>query len=193
MRLLTGPRPQPTGRLSCGGGAVVVAVASTAVLFAGCTSDSSSNDETTRDSSGQVVEGGDVGVFALEVGDCVDASSFLDSVAEGDPAEVEQFAAIPCSDPHTGEVILVDDEFFADLDEFPTTENDLYDSAAPACVSALDDYTGTTYESSPYDFASLIPTAESWDAIDDRGLICVGVTLNDALDAPIETSGSIRA
>ena len=172
--------------------ATISATVSLAALCSACSSDSSSQDESTRDSSGEVVEGGDVGVFALKVGDCVDASSFLDAVAEGDPTEVEQFAALPCSDPHTGEVILVDDQFFADLDDFPT-EDDLYDSAAPACIAALDDYTGTTYESSPYDFASLIPTSESWEAIDDRGLICVGVTLNDALDAPIESSGSIRA
>jgi hypothetical protein len=39
----------------------------------------------------------------------------------------------------------------------------------------------------------LVPTKESWDVIDDRGLVCVGVTLNDALDAPIESSESMRA
>jgi len=172
--------------------ATMSATVSLAVLCSACSSDASSKDETTRDSSGEVVEGGDVGVFALKVGDCVDASTFLDAVADGNPTEVEQFAALPCTDAHTGEVVLVDDQFFADLDEFPT-EDDLYDSAAPACIGALDDYTGTSYESSPYDFASLIPTSESWEAIDDRGLICVGVTLDEALDAPIESAGSIRA
>ena len=57
----------------------------------------------------------------------------------------------------------------------------------------LNTYTGTDYATSPFDFAPLIPTQESWDVIDDRGLLCIGVTLNDAQDAPIETSESMKA
>ena len=158
----------------------------------GCTRDGSTQDASTRDSSGEVVDGGDVGVFALRVGDCLDASAFLETVVDGDPAEVDTFEAIPCDETHTAEVVLVDPGFFAELDDYPR-EDDLYDRAAPACVAALDEYTGTAYESSPFDFASLIPTSESWDELDDRGLICVGVTLNEARDDTVETSRSMAA
>ncbi len=157
-----------------------------------CSSDSSTGDESTRDSAGEVVEGGDVGVFALQVGDCVDASAFLDTVAEGDETEVQAFAALPCTEPHSGEVVLVDEQFFADLDEFPASSDELYEAATDPCIAALDEYTGTSYESSQYDFVSLIPTEESWDVLDDRGLICVGVTLNEAQDATVESTESMR-
>jgi Septum formation len=158
-----------------------------------CSSDSPSNgDESTRDSAGDVVEGGDVGVFALQVGDCVDASAFLETVTGGDPTEVEAFAALPCTETHSGEVVLVDDQFYVDVDEFPASSDELYAAATDPCTAALDEYTGTTYESSPYDFAPLIPTKESWDLIDDRGLICVGVTLNEAGDATVESTESMR-
>jgi hypothetical protein len=161
--------------------------------IAACSSDSSTGDESTRNGAGEVVEAGDVGVFALQVGDCLDASSFLETVSDGDPAEVQGFAALPCTDTHTGEVILVDDEFFADLEEFPASADELYAAATEPCIAALDEYTGTSYDTSPYDFASLIPTEESWDVMGDRGLVCVGVTLNESQDATVETTESMRS
>jgi hypothetical protein len=169
-----------------------VAAAVLIASVAACSSDSSDADQSTRDSAGEVVEGGDVGVFALQVGDCVDASAFLETVAGGDPTEVDEFAALPCTETHSGEVVLVDEQFYADLDEFPASSDELYAAATEPCTAALDEYTGTSYESSPYDFAPLIPTEESWDVIDDRGLICVGVTLNEARDATVESTESMR-
>jgi hypothetical protein len=171
---------------------IVIVATFLVATVAACSSSSSTADESTRNSDGEVIDSGDVGVFALQVGDCIDASAFLDTVSDGDETEVDAFAALPCTEPHTGEVVYVDDQFFADLDEFPTSD-ELYEQGTTACTEALDEYTGTVYESSSFDFAPLIPTEESWDKIDDRGLVCVGVTLNEAQDATIETTESMRA
>lgn len=161
-------------------------------LAAACSNTSGTEDETTRDSAGDVVDGGDLGVFALQLGDCVDASNFLDTVGPGDSTVIDGFAAIPCDEPHTAEVVLVDDEYFADLEEY-TSEESMSESSTPVCIAALDEYTGTEYESSQFDFVSLVPTSESWDQLDDRGLVCMGITLNEDANAPLETSESMRA
>jgi hypothetical protein len=165
-------------------------------LFAGgCLTQNSELDETERDEDGQVVEGGDVGVFKLRVGDCLDIP-FDDPATEPGATvasdEVESFDAVPCDQPHTGEVILVDEQFYADLDEFPG-ENAAFESATPACITAIDDYTGTSYEQSQFDIYSLVPTEDSWDIMDDRTLVCIGYTLDESLTTVVETTGSMRA
>jgi hypothetical protein len=165
-----------------------------ALLGAGCMEQAGEVDETERDEEGEVVEGGDVGVFTMQLGDCVmlpeDDVTTTDSTATVDM--IESFEAVPCDEPHTGEVVLVDDGFYGDLDAFPG-DDEAFEAATPACIDALDDYTGTVYEDSPFDIFSLVPTEESWDVMDDRALICIGYTLDDSFSDIVETTGSIRA
>jgi hypothetical protein len=170
----------------------VAVIGAFGVLATACSDTSSTDDDTTRDSAGDVVEGGDVGVFALQEGDCLDASVFLEDASGEEDTEVEQFAALPCEESHTGEVILLDAQFFGDLTEYPASDA-LYEASTAPCIEALDEYTGTSYASSPFDFAPLIPSEESWDVMEDRGLVCIGVTLNDAQDGFVETTTSMRA
>src|SRR5215217_6529182 len=73
--------------------AVLVGVA--VLLMAGC-SDESTQDSSERDEEGNITGGGDVGVFALAVGDC------FDDPANGNVSEVE---AVPCTESHDNEVI----------------------------------------------------------------------------------------
>lgn len=159
------------------------------VSFSACGDDASNEDATTRDSVGNVVDGGDLGVFRLQVGDCLDVDGLTGAEAEG--TEVTSFEAIPCDEPHTGEVVLVAHDHFADLDEF-TSVSDLADQGAQPCITALNEYTGTDYDTSAFDVIPLVPTAGSWDTIDDRELVCIGVTLNDEMSDVVETSASIR-
>lgn len=153
--------------------------------LAGCSA--STTDTTVRGEEGEVVESGDVGVFVVQEGDCV----LLGEVAGTETSEVEQFQAVPCEDPHTGEVVLRDDEFFAGSDEFPG-EDALFADAAVECVSALEAYTGQAYQDSPYDAVPVVPTETSWNDADDRELLCIGVTLGETPDEFAETTGSIR-
>ena len=59
-------------------------------------------------------------------------------------------AAVPCDQPHVGEVVSVDDNFFASDSEMPSDE-DLAQRSDEACVSAIEAYTGEQYGTSPYD------------------------------------------
>lgn len=161
--------------------------------LAGCSD--SQVDTTTRDDSGEITQGGDLGVFALKTGDCVDDPALLSGSAEADQAsgdEVAQFDAVPCGEPHTGEVVLVDDDFFVGTTEFPG-EEEVWSRSSEACAVAVEEYTGEPFLSSPYDAVALYPTAESWDAVDDRGIACLGVVLSEQTGEPIESSGSIKA
>lgn len=145
-------------------------------------------DTTQRDADGDVVEGGDIGVFRLQEGDCLELPTSIDD--EG--AVIEDLSAVPCDQPHSGEVVLVDDEYFADLDAFPGEQASL-EQGTQRCIEALDAYTGTDYESSNFDVLVLGPTEASWDALDDRGLVCIGITLDDTLSESMDTTGSIRS
>lgn len=146
-------------------------------------------DETTRDSSGDITESGELGAFALNVGDCVNDPSMLGQGTE--PGTVGSFTGVPCAETHTGEVILVASDFFADETAMPT-EQEMFQSGGQRCVEALDEYTGTSYTDSNYDVSVLYPTQESWDLMDDRELVCIGVVLSET-GTPVESVGSIKA
>jgi hypothetical protein len=163
------------------------------VASAACTQ-TSQDDNSDRNDAGTVVGGGDVGVFALKVGDCIDVSQFIGEpeTASTEVKPVEEFAAVPCTETHTGEVVTVDEQFYGDLDAFPTSD-ELLTSGKERCITDVSAYTATDYDTSPYDVFPLIPTEGSWDSVDDRGLICVGVTLNDELTQPIDSTESMKA
>ena len=148
-------------------------------------------DETARDGSGEITESGDLGVFKLEVGDCLNDPTML-SYSEDAPDEVTQFDAVPCSEVHTGEVVIVYDDFFANESELPSIEV-LESRSYEACAVAVEDYTGEPFQDSNYDAYPLFPTRDSWDALDDRGIVCVGVVLSEKTWYPIESTGSIKA
>ena len=166
----------------------VIAIGGLSLLA--CSSDPSTQDDTTRDSTGNVVDGGDLGVFKLQVGDCIDVTAVTGT--SEDETEVGEFDAIPCDEPHTGEVILVADDHFADVEEYSSI-TDLSEQGSDACITAIDEYTGTVFEESNFNVLPLVPTEASWDSLDDRGLVCIGVTLDDSLTDIVETSESIRA
>jgi hypothetical protein len=118
--------------------------------------------------------------------------STADPAPESTTGRAETLVAVPCPDPHTGEVMLVDRSFFADLDQFPG-EDAAFESATEACIDALEAYTGEVYGDGPLDYFALVPTEESWTSVDDRELVCIGLTLDDTYTRPIDTRGSLRS
>lgn len=140
------------------------------ILIATAGRSSSDADTTGRDDDGAVIEDGQIGVFRFREGDCV---RLPPSVRDA-RSEAEDITEV------------------ADLEEFPG-DADSITQGNPPCIAALDAYTGTEFESSMYSVVPLVPTSDSWDALDDRGLICIGVTLNDELNGLIDTTGSFRA
>ncbi len=122
-----------------------------AVAVAAC---GGSDDGTVRDANGNVIEGGDISVFDLNVGDC-----FVDLPT----GEVSTVRAVPCADDHGFEIYH---EFDVELAAF--------DAAAvqTAATDAFEPYMGAAYEQSFYDFDGLQPSAGSWEQ-DDREVICL--------------------
>jgi len=114
-----------------------------------------------RDSTGAIVDEGDVGAFEVRVGDCFDDGSSF----EGD--EVSSVAGVPCSQPHDNEVYAVFD--VAD-ERFPGEA--LGGIAHEGCLERFEGFVGNDYESSSLDIATLYPSSESWSEQHDREVVC---------------------
>lgn len=136
---------------------------SVALLVTGC--GAANTDDTTRDDDGTVVEGGDLGVLAMTVGDCFDDPDEL-VVGEGS-TEVDSVGAIPCTDPHDNQVFAI----FDMPDGVYLGETVVSNNAFDSCVERFEDAVGEAYESSPLAVFPLYPTEAGWDA-GDREVVC---------------------
>ena len=145
-------------------------------LATACSNDSNS-DNSTRDESGDITEGGDVGVFALEVGDC------FDQPPDGNISEV---AAVPCADPHDVEVFAKFDMEGGDGADFPGTE--AVQTASEDCAGELfTDYVGIEFQASRFGVLPITPTEQTWNELDDREIICTANTSDGT-----QITGSIK-
>lgn len=112
----------------------------------------------------------------LKVGECFEAPV-------GDET-VKDVQHRPCTDPHTGEVVLVQDVPSADGATYPT-DSAWLDIVGTTCVPAFNAYTGLDFDTDPtWDLGYFIPTTEGWGD-GDRSLICYA-TLVDG--TPTSTS-----
>ena len=138
------------------GGVAVAGLGLVGVGYAGV----GGEDNTVRDDGGTIVDGGEIGAFRIQVGDC------LGDIASG---EFESAQGLPCDQPHQYEVYFAfnmpDGDFPGDTSV--ATEGD------ERCFQQFETFVGQTYEESIYGFTSLLPTAESWDALDDREILCL--------------------
>lgn len=102
-----------------------------------------------RDDSGQITSSGSIHWTELVAGDCFDF---------GEGEEVNEVAAVPCADPHTYEVFLVDTLPGGDYP--PVGEVDAF--AEERCTPAFETYVGHDYATSVW-FASYVgPTEQAW-------------------------------
>jgi hypothetical protein len=114
--------------------------------------------EAKRDESGSVVEAGDVGADALQVGDCL----MLPQGASLDVEfEFESLRAVPCSEPH-------DTELYESVSHpggaYPG-ESVLIDFAEEACISAYEEFTGAEFSDEIlFDFLYTWPKRDSWSS-----------------------------
>lgn len=137
----------------------VAVVASAALVACG---NSATSDNTERDASGEVTAGGDVGVFRLQVGDCVAETDI------GGDDVFDSLPVVPCSEPHQLEVYHAFD--LAD-DDYPG-DSEVFEQAAEGCLVAFRGFVGVDFSQSVYDVTPIRPTAESWAEIDDREVLC---------------------
>lgn len=135
---------------------VFAATLAIAFLAAGCSSDS-----TTRDEDGGIVEGGDVGVFAIQEGDCV-------NIPNG--TEVTEFEGVSCDQPHDGQAYALFD--VTGFDEYPG-EAVLTTEAENGCLPRFEEFIGVPYEDSKFFINNINPSPDSWERGDDREIICL--------------------
>lgn len=135
--------------------AVVAGFAAGGLMLAACSTD----DETTRDDAGAIVESGEISAFSINVGDCIVGAA---------SGEVSGFEGVPCDQPHDNEVYhtfdLPDGEFPGDaVIEARGTED---------CLAEFEPFVGLDFASSIYGVTWLFPTAGSW-AQGDREIACL--------------------
>ncbi|HZD23307.1 MAG TPA: septum formation family protein [Acidimicrobiia bacterium] len=121
-------------------------------------------DDANRDDSGQIVDGGDLDVTAMQPGDCFnDPEEFWEEVTHVD--------AVPCSEPHDNEVFAVLSVGSALGDEFPGV--DVLDQYTyESCLAPFEEYTTGPYAKSSLEVFAFFPTEEGWNQ-DDREFSCV--------------------
>ena len=129
------------------------------LLAAACSSVGTS-DASTRDDAGTIVEGGDVGVFVLAVGDCFDDP-------DADATQISSVAATPCDAPHDNQVY---DKFDLPSGDFPGDDAVMQDAFA-GCLERFESALGEPYETSPLAIFPLYPTSQGWDA-GDHEVVC---------------------
>lgn len=186
------------------------------VLLGACSG--SDVDTTDRNSAGEIVGAGEVGVERLRVGDCLPRSQLepgVDATASSaSPAEVASFQAVPCAEPHGGEVVSVDPDLFVSQPATRPSDDVLWEQASEACPQDIEAYTGVglddlmaalldegTTESgaaadpSPapelYIPLSIIPSAGAWED-GDRSLICIAVSTDGTLERVMERTGTAK-
>ena len=144
------------------GGAVVAGLGLVGVGYAGL----GGQDNTVRTDSGAIVEGGELGAFRIRVGDCFGDVPGL---------ALESVDAVPCSSPHTFEAYAA---FNLSGNSFPGTAR-VRQQADEGCYLRFAPFVGLDYEYSVYGISSLYPTAESWQELDDREVLCLILNYDD--------------
>ena len=123
------------------------------------------DDDTVRGDNGEILEGGGLGVFAMQTGDCFNLP---------DGFEVVSIEAIPCTLAHDAEVYKM-----FDLDDGTYPGDEAVDMAADqGCYEQFRPFVGVAYESSVLDIFSLIPREEGWNELDDREVVCSVVSFD---------------
>jgi len=139
------------------------------LALASACSDDSTTDSSNRDDSGDITEGGDVGVFALQAGDC------FNQPPDGNISEV---AAVPCTDAHDNEVFAKFDMEGGDDADFPGDA--AVQTASEECIGAtFADYVGLEYAQSRFGVLPITPTQDTWESDrNDREIICTANTVD---------------
>ena len=117
------------------------------------------DDNTVRSDNGEILEGGGLGVFAMQTGDCF-------NLPDGDL--VISIEAVPCADPHDAEVYGVFDLAGTD---YPG-DDAINEAGDIGCYDRFRPFVGIAYEVSVLDIFSLNPREEGWNELDDREVVC---------------------
>lgn len=138
-----------------------------ALLLLALTGCAAEQPTAERDGAGAVATGGAVDPFEVELGDCVEQPVS----GNEDVEEVEEVKAVPCGQPHDGEVYAV---FDLPDGDFPGGK-EVAAAGEERCIADFETFVGKAYDESQYDITSLFPAKESWESKDDREYVCIVV------------------
>jgi hypothetical protein len=127
-----------------------------------------------RDDDGIITDGGRMNITALRPGDCIE------ELREG--RAIDTVPAVPCSEPHIGEVYATFD--LADGD-WPG-EDIVFEEAELGCLDLLFDHSQTAFDDETVDIFYIHPTRTTWRT-GDREVVCITYYL----DGP--RTGSIQS
>jgi hypothetical protein len=122
---------------------------------------------------------GETTVFSLSVGEC-----FQDDAAGA--AEVTDVETVDCDEPHDNEVFHT---FELGGDEYPS-DDEIIAAIEEECLDpTFADYFGEPYETSEIEIFPITPTAESWEEVDDREVVCAGYIEGERVEGSLQGSG----
>ena len=126
---------------------------------------------------GDALGDGEVDVFTLVVGDCLNDAS--------ETGDVSTVPVVDCDEPHDSEVyarVLMDDP------KYPGEEATIA-AADEACRAEFERFVGVPSSQSEYRYATLYPTENSWSG-GDREILCRIAHVDDA-GAVTRVTGSL--
>ena len=133
----------------------MAAIAGFSLLIAGC-------DDGGADQAGAST------LFRLQPGECFNSPA----VSAGRTVRVEDVTPVPCADAHDAEVFAVL-AYPAGRDAAYPGDEVVADYAASECLLQFPGYTGSSYDDSDVEVATIRPDRDSWDEKDDRQVACV--------------------
>jgi hypothetical protein len=139
-----------------------------------------------------ISKAGEESVFELRAGDCLDPPEVVDE-------QVGELPAVPCSSPHTHEVIAVweagNSAAFAGADELSNEvypgESELGIWAERACLNTYPEYVAASYFDSDLFLTHLLPTLDGWGN-GDRSIVCLVRTTGWKMASSVHCSGGLR-
>jgi|SRR5690625_4657087 len=101
-------------------------------------------------------------VPTAEVGACINSADLPDG-------EVDEINTVSCEEPHDLEVFHA---FDLPEGDYPG-ETAVEEKAGEECIAAFEEYVGIDYYDSELWITTIHPTEETWNAVDDRELLCL--------------------
>lgn len=116
----------------------------------------------------RVDQAGATTLFRLQPGQCFNSPA----AAAGRTVELKDVTAVDCAEGHDGEVFAVVTHPAAKDVAYPGDDS-VADFAASECLLQFPTYTGTPYDDSDLEVATIRPDEDSWADKDDREVACV--------------------
>ena len=153
--MLTLPRSATRSRL-------IAAVALTSAAALGACS----GGGIDRDSKGRITEAGELSVYDLHAGDCLNPP---DRVKD----ELLKVGVVPCSALHTQEVVALRE---IDASDYPG-DDAVRQEAEKLCVQPFAEYIGVDYVDSSLFLTYLLPSLRSWED-GDKDVTCIAQVID---------------